>query len=416
MFAFAKRAVAGLDNKLRIDINQLPPEGIARLPTKLWPFIWFFARQIKGLIAFILTMELLVAASSSVIFWYVGRLVERQHYTEALLLGGLALVVLRQQMIGTLHGIYGLLYTPFVGNMIRRQLYWYTAQQSLSFFNNDFAGRIANKLIQSAPSLRDVLKSTIGAVWFASIFTASNLYFMARISWWLALPLIVWLLLYASVLRYFVPKVQKRSTANSHVMSHLTGQVVDSFTNFLPIKYFARTLHEDSRMVGILRDHSRTFRETTSTIWLMSLVIDVLNTNPIGRDRDGRLLAHPHARAGRHRRDGDGAADGVAGDVSVRLDHVRNLWHFRKSRPGAGRHRGANQAARDCGRAECRPASYRGADRRGRVQESIVRLWARRLAGVAQFRSRRARRTEGRPRRQERRRQIDCREPHRACL
>jgi ATP-binding cassette subfamily B multidrug efflux pump len=278
MFAFAKRAVAGLDNKLRIDIDQLPPEGIARLPTKLWPFIWFFARQIKGLLAFILTMELLVAASSSVIFWYVGRLVERQHYTEALLLGGLALVVLRQQMIGMLHGIYDLFYTPFVGNMIRRQLYWYTAQQSLSFFNNDFAGRIANKLIQSAPSVRDVLKSTIGAVWFASIFTASNLYFMARISWWLALPLIVWLALYASVLRYFVPKVQKRSTANSHVMSHLTGQAVDSFTNFLPIKYFARTLHEDSRMVGILRDHSRTFRETTSTIWLMSLVIDVLNT------------------------------------------------------------------------------------------------------------------------------------------
>jgi ATP-binding cassette, subfamily B, multidrug efflux pump len=279
MFAFVKHAVAGLDNKLRIDIDQLPPEGIARLPTTLWPFIWFFARQITGLLAFIMTMELLVAMSSSVIFWYVGRLVQQQHYTEALLLGGLALVVLRQQMIGTLHGIYDLLYTPFIGNMIRRQLYWYTAQQSLSFFNNDFAGRIANKLIQSAPSLRDVLKSTIGAVWFASIFTVSNLYFMARISWWLALPLIVWLALYASALRYFVPKVQKRSTANSNVMSHLTGQVVDSFTNFLPIKYFARTLHEDRRMVGILRDHSRTFRETTSTIWLMSLVIDVLNTS-----------------------------------------------------------------------------------------------------------------------------------------
>ncbi len=279
MFAFAKRAVAKLDNRLRIDIDQLPPDGIARLPTKLWPFIWFFARQIKGLLAFIMTMELVVAASSSVIFWYVGRLVERQGYTEALLLGGLALVVLRQQMTGTLHGVYDLFYTPFVGNMIRRQLYWYTAQQSLSFFNNDFAGRIANKLIQSAPSLRDVLKSTIGAVWFASIFTVSNLYFMARISAWLALPLIVWLVLYASALRYFVPKVQKRSTANSHVMSHLTGQVVDSFTNFLPIKYFARTLHEDRRMVGILRDHSRTFRETTSTIWLMSLVIDVLNTS-----------------------------------------------------------------------------------------------------------------------------------------
>jgi ATP-binding cassette, subfamily B, multidrug efflux pump len=279
MFAFIKHALAGLDDRLRIDIEQLPPEGIARLPTRLGPFIWFFARQIKGLLAFMMAMELVVAMSSSVIFWYVGRLVEQQHYTEALMLGGLALVILRQQMIGTLHGIYHLLYTPFVGNMIRRQLYWYTAQQSLSFFNNDFAGRIANKLIQSAPSLREVLRSGIGAVWFASIFTVSNLYFMARISTWLALPLVVWLMLYASALRYFVPKVQQRSTANSHVMSHLTGQVVDSFTNFLPIKYFARTLHEDRRMVDILRDHSRTFRATTSTIWLMGLTIDLLNTS-----------------------------------------------------------------------------------------------------------------------------------------
>ncbi|CAM6000158.1 unnamed protein product [Sphagnum balticum] len=279
MFGFINNALKRWDEKFRIEIDQLPPEGLDKLPTTLWPFMWFFIRQIKGLLIFIMTMELLAAVSSSVIFWYVGRLVKQGQYTEALLLGGLALALLRQGIIGTIHGTYDLLYTPYIGNVIRRQLYWYTARQSLSFFQNDFAGRIANKLIQSAPSLRDVIKSSIGAVWFASIFTISNLYFMTQISFWLALPLAVWIVLYGITLRLFIPKVQQRSAAHSHVMSHLTGQVVDGFTNFLPIKYFARTEHEDERMVGLLNDHSRTFRATTGTIWAMSLVIDLLNTS-----------------------------------------------------------------------------------------------------------------------------------------
>ena len=299
MFKFIGNAIKRLDQRFQIDIDQLPPDGLDKLPTTLWPFMWFFIRQMKGLVLFIMFMELLVAMSSSVVFWYVGKLVKQANYTEALLLGGLALVVMRQQLIGTLHGIYDLFYTPYVGNIIRRQLYWYTARQSLSFFHNDFAGRIANKLIQSAPSLRDVVKSTIGAVWFASIFTISNLWFMAQISIWLAVPLLIWLICYGLALRFFVPKVQKRSAAHSHVMSHLTGQVVDSFTNFLPTKYFARTAHEDQRMVGLLRDHSRTFRDTTSTIWLMSLVIDLLNTSLLlATSFVGFWLIRSHGQAG----------------------------------------------------------------------------------------------------------------------
>lgn len=274
-----KNIIERCNSKLRIEIDQLPPEELDVLPTKLWPFMWFFIRQIKNFILLLLCLEFFVAFSSSLIFWYVGELVKLGNYTQALLWSGLVLLVLRQKMIGLLHGMYDLVYIPYVGNLIRRQLYWYTSRQSLAFFQNDFAGRIANKLIQSAPSLRDVVKSTIGSVWFVSIFTISNLFFMAHVSIWLALPLMVWLILYALTLFHFVPKVQKYSAAHSYVMSHLTGQIVDTFTNFLPIKYFARTQNEDQRVVGLLREHSRTFRDTTSTIWCMSLVIDLLNTS-----------------------------------------------------------------------------------------------------------------------------------------
>jgi len=264
------------NKRFYIEIDRIPPEGIESLPTKLWPFIWFFARQVKGLLVLLMTMELIVAAGVSVTFWYVGQLVKQEQYPEAMLWGGLGLLVLRQGGGAFLHALYDLVWVPYFGNLIRRQLYWYTARQSLSYFQNDFAGRIANKLMQ-APSLRDAMKSTIGSVWFATIFTMSNLWLMASVDILLALPLGVWLVCYGLTLAFFVPRVKSRSKSHADAMSTLTGQVVDGMTNFLPTKYFAQTEHEDARVVGLLREHSRTFRAATGTVWRMSLVIDCLN-------------------------------------------------------------------------------------------------------------------------------------------
>ena len=273
-----KRSIDHWDRRLRINIEKLPPEGIDQLPTKLLPFMWFFIRQVKGPVLTIAITEGIFAVLISVMFWYVGELVGQAQYAQATLWLGAALLLLRF-VVGTLAEIfYHLVYTPYVGNMIRRQLYWYTARQSLAFFQNDFAGRIANKLLQSAPRLRDVVKSTIGSVLFAATFTVSNLWFLSTTNFWLAVPLVFWLVGYVTALWYFVPKVQKRSSIHAEDMSTLTGQVVDSFTNFLPTKYFARTEHEDNRVVGLLNKHSGSFRDLTATIWFMSFIIDIMNT------------------------------------------------------------------------------------------------------------------------------------------
>ncbi len=278
MFKMIKNKIMRLDDKLHIEIDQMPPEGLDNLPTKLWPFIWFFARQVKVPLYAIAITEGIFALMISVMFWYVGELVAQEEYTAAMLWLGAAILAVRL-VIGTLSEVfYHLVFIPYVGNLIRRQLYWYTSGQSLAFFQNDFAGRIANKLIQSAPALRDALKATIGAVWFAAIFTISNLFFLYSVSFWLALPLTIWLIGYASVLWFFVPKVQKRAAEHSEDMSTLTGQIVDTFTNALPIKYFARAKHEDKRVVGLLKNHSFSLRKLTGTIWQMTLVIDIMNT------------------------------------------------------------------------------------------------------------------------------------------
>ncbi len=277
MTAPLRKFLQDSDQKFRLELDRIPPEGIDSLPTKLWPFIWFFLRQIKGLVVLLLIMELAVAAGVSLMFWYVGELVKQAEYGTAMALGGIALLILRQGGGAFLQALYDLVYTPYFGNLVRRQLYWYTARQSLAYFQNDFAGRIANKMMQ-APSIRDAVKATIGSIWFASVFTITNIWLMANVDLRLAIPLALWLVAYALTLAYFVPKVKMRSKAHADSMSTLTGQVVDSLTNFLPTKYFAQLEHEDARVVDLLRMHSNTFRATTGTIWRMSMAIDVLNT------------------------------------------------------------------------------------------------------------------------------------------
>ncbi len=274
---FINKILQRTDRHFHIEIDQIPDGKIEKLPTTLFPFIWFFMRQVKKSVIAIAVSEGLFAVLVSVMFWYVGELVKLEEYGAAMIMAGFALLAGRF-VTGTLAEVfYHLVYTPYVGNLIRRQLYWYTARQSLSFFQNDFAGRIANKLLNSAPSLRDAIKSTIGSIWFAATFTISNLYFLFSADFYMGLPLLAWLVCYVAALAYFLPRIQKQSTKHSEDMSTLTGQVVDSLTNFLPTKYFARTDYEDKRVLGLLRQHSKSFRATTAEIWKLIITVDIFN-------------------------------------------------------------------------------------------------------------------------------------------
>ncbi len=266
------------DEPFHIKIDKLSPKGVESLPNKLWPFIWSFVKQVKVPTIAIAAIEGILAISISLMFWYVGILVDNGDYTAAILWLGLALLLSRLITEILIEALYHLVYTPYVCNVVRHQLYWYTIRQPLSFFQNDFAGRIANKLQQTGPSLRDAVKSALGSVWFCVVFSATNLYFLYSVNLWLGIPLTIWIISYILILKYFTPKIQERSKAHSEDFSTFIGQLVDSFTNALPIKYFARTRHEDDRVLGLLNQHSKSLRHATGTIWLLSFVINVLNT------------------------------------------------------------------------------------------------------------------------------------------
>ncbi len=131
--------------------------------------------------------------------------------------------------------------SPSMTSMIRWQNHSYVLKQSLNFFQNDFAGRIAQRIMQTGNSLRDsaVRRWTQCGTWL--IYAISSLVLFAEADWRLMIPLVTWIICYILALRYFVPRVKERSVMSSEARSKLMGRIVDGYTNITTLKLFAHT-------------------------------------------------------------------------------------------------------------------------------------------------------------------------------
>ena len=140
--------------------------------------------------------------------------------------------------------------------MIRWQNHWHVVRQSWTFFQNDFAGRIANRVLQTGPALRESLVMAFDAAWYIIVYGSSALVLLGRLDWRLTLPHGDLVACYAVMLRYFVPRLRDRSRHVSEMRSTLTGRVVDSYTNILTVKLFARAADEDAFVRDAIDDHT----------------------------------------------------------------------------------------------------------------------------------------------------------------
>ena len=162
-----------------------------------------------------------------------------------LVLIGLVLLILRPAAIVFQAMVTNQAVNPGFTNLVRWQNHWHVVRQSWSFFQNDFAGRIANRVMQTGPSLRESVIQGANAVWYILIYGSSAGTWLAASDPRLAAPILAWFACYAVMLRYFVPRLRDRSREMSEVRSALTGRIVDSYTNILTVKLFARPLDED---------------------------------------------------------------------------------------------------------------------------------------------------------------------------
>ena len=263
-----------------------PPES-PEPPSNLVAFLWHFARQAKWLFAALFVVELLVALTDSAVPWFMGRVVTMvtklpadRFFAEGwpwLIAMGIVVLLVRPAMtllryLITNQGIAA----PFTG-LIRWQSHWHVVRQSWAFFQNDFAGRISNRVMQTGPSVRSTLTATITTVWYIMVYGTSAVALTARANGWLAVPILLWFAAYAALLVFFVPRMRERSKVSSIARSTLMGRIVDSYTNILTVKLFARAHEEDEYVRDAVETHVDLFKAAQRLLTLFGTLLDVLN-------------------------------------------------------------------------------------------------------------------------------------------
>ena len=154
-------------------------------------------------------------------------------------------LVLRPVVFGISAAANGIVIGPNVTPLVLSRLHRWTMGQSVTFFDDDFAGRIAQKQMQTARALTDIAVETINVVAFAFASLVGSALLLTTIDWRIASVLAAWLLCYLAMIRWFMPRVRVRSGARANARAALTGQIVDTITNIKTVKLFAHADHED---------------------------------------------------------------------------------------------------------------------------------------------------------------------------
>ena len=158
-----------------------------------------------------------------------------------LLFGGLALT--QSVMIG-----------PNIGMQVMARMFRWTLGQSVTFFDNDFAGRIAQKKMQASNSLTEIVIETVNAVTFGLATILGTAFLVGAVNPWMIVVLALWFAVYLGFLKVMLPIIRVRSAARAEAKAQVTGQVVDTISNIKTVKLFAGDRHEDGKALGAMQN------------------------------------------------------------------------------------------------------------------------------------------------------------------
>ncbi|MFZ9197754.1 MAG: ABC transporter ATP-binding protein [Paracoccaceae bacterium] len=256
-------------------------------PHKLWPFLADYIRPFRKVFAATAVLSVLAAFADVALIWYVGRLVDQlasagpagfwaAHGAE--LIGvALAVLILRPLLlVGNIALLHNTI-LPNFGTMIRWRAHAHVIRQPVGWFESDFAGRIANRIMQTPPAAGDAVFQTFDAVAFASVTVVGAGIMLADADPRLLLPLVVWFVLYMALVRWTVRRAGPASKASSDARSAVTGRVVDAYTNIHSVKLFARNDSEMAYAKESIEHARETFKQEMRIITKMDLTLTTLN-------------------------------------------------------------------------------------------------------------------------------------------
>jgi ATP-binding cassette subfamily B multidrug efflux pump len=256
-------------------------------PKRLFPFLRAYAEPFRAVFLVTGALSVIVAAVEIWLISYLGRLIDilqggtptevwAQSGTE-LILVALFILTLRPAVHVLQVMLLNNTILPNFGTLVRWRAHRHVLRQSVGWFEDDFAGRIANRIMQTPPAAGEVVFQLFDAITFAIAYIIGAIILLGDADMRLILPLLVWLIPYLFLLNWVVRRIGPASEASSNARSVVTGRVVDSYTNIHSVKMFA---HHDSEIAyakEAIENARRTFQREMRLYTLMDVVLMLLN-------------------------------------------------------------------------------------------------------------------------------------------
>lgn len=268
-------------------IDIFPPIEREMPPRSVWRVYLHYLRPLWPILLATLIAGLLLALVEVAMFDFLGRIVVmlagkpgpdffRQHAGELIWMAVITLVA-RPLFTGLHNLLVNQAIVPGLSNRSRWLMHNYVVRQSLGFFNNDFAGRIANRVMQTGTSLRESAVQMVDALWYIVVYTGSALWLFAQADPWLMAPLLLWLVVYVALMAFFVPRMKARAWVASDARSKATGRIVDGYTNISTLKLFAHAGREQAYVRDAIDELAVKHRGQTRVTTAMDTAIAVAN-------------------------------------------------------------------------------------------------------------------------------------------
>ncbi|MBD1564837.1 ABC transporter ATP-binding protein [Vibrio sp. S12_S33] len=231
-----------------------PKEEPQQPPDTLWAFCRYYTRGFEKPLIVMTLLSTVIAVVEVSLFGFMGKLVDwlSTSNPETFLADNsstlIGLSILLLVIMPLLIGLYSLLiHQTMLGNYpmsIRWLAHRYLLKQSLSFYQDDFAGRIATKVMQTALSIRETVMKTLDVFVYVSVYFTAIVVILAQADWRLMMPMLAWLAVYICIQLHFVPKLKKVASEQADARSTMTGRIVDSYTNIATVKLFSHSRRE----------------------------------------------------------------------------------------------------------------------------------------------------------------------------
>ncbi|MEO1240045.1 MAG: ABC transporter transmembrane domain-containing protein, partial [Pseudomonadota bacterium] len=256
-------------------------------PTRLWPFLREYARPFKRVFVLTAVLSCIVAAVEIWLIAYLGRVVDllvdaergsfwQEHGLE-LVAVAVFILVMRPLLQVIDVALLNNTIMPNFGTLIRWRAHRHVLRQSVGWFENDFAGRIANRIMQTPPAAGEAIFQIFDAIAFSLAYLVGAAFLLMNADPLLLVPLLGWTVLYALLVRWTIKRVGPASQAASDARSEVTGRVVDSYTNIHSVKMFAHHDRELTYAKDAIEKTRTTFQHEMRIYTVMDVMLTVLN-------------------------------------------------------------------------------------------------------------------------------------------